>query len=422
MPLYNLTNSAIRGFGLFVRFFFVFVLVYYLDENDVGYYGVLTSLVGYVALFLAFELHNFTTKQIIISDENISNVIVTSIFSVFVFSLMSIPIVHVATYFKLVNNRDIILVALILVFEMLSMDIARILNALSMQLSSTAVNFLRSAFWCIIFLIAAYTGMITASITNLLLTWLLGSIISFLVGVFVILYAVELKKEHLYINYKWIVRGLKNSAPMIPVALVYQIFFTLDRLIVSNNPNPVLVSSYVIYAISSTSILGLLDAGVFVYYLPNLIKLSTSGTKEEFSELMYRMCKAVVTAVLIIYPIIGIMIYLLLELINKSSYLEFFILYCILSIGYGLFAISSVFHIGLFSLNKEKSIMKLQTIQLPFFIISCFCFFELMPNYGISLAILLNFLMLMITKFRAYRVAFSLHNFGAHRAKSNYSV
>lgn len=397
-------NITVRGFTLLSKFIFIFILAIYLDAANIVYYGILMAVVTYLGLIIGLELHNFTSKKIISDPSSSNQTVVNIILTSSIFFLISLPIIYIANnYIGFIIKEDFYLITSIIFLEVLALEISRILNITGHQILSSILIFIKSGLWCLIYMIGIRISIIIPSVDSVIQAWFIGNFLATFFGFICIIKSSNKNRFKIKIDLRWIKAALKSVMPMIPVAITYQGFFTFDRILMKNNIDLNVGASYMVYASSATALLTIIDAGLIAFFMPRILKSSYTESRQDFERHIKLLNKLTIIIMLIVLPIFSIFIYHLIIFLGKTNYIDNFNLYIILSVAVTLFILSTIPHIGLYALNAENEIMKIQIFCFIFYLICSIILNHVYPNFGVSISLLLTFALIYFLKIRAYR-------------------
>jgi O-antigen/teichoic acid export membrane protein len=168
----------------------------------------------------------------------------------------------------------------ILMLEYLNQEISRLLIALSQQISASIVLFLRQGSWAIA--IVSLFALVPES-RNLELVfalWTASGIAAAGLGAWK-LSQLEIAGWRLRVDWHWVRRGIAVSLSFLVATLALRGIQTFDRYWLEHLGGVELVAAYVLFIGMAGSLLVFLDAGIFAFTYPQLIRLHQEGARDK---------------------------------------------------------------------------------------------------------------------------------------------
>jgi O-antigen/teichoic acid export membrane protein len=361
-------NIVIQGSTLASRFLLVFLLARYLEPAQLGLYGLLTVTVGYSLYLLGFDFYVFTTRELIrhekiywgklLKDQAVLSLIFYMVFLpllLLVFSGGFLPWKLAPWFFAL------------LVLEHLNQELGRLLVALSQPLWASVVLFLRQGSWAIVITILMAMQPQLRSVEMVFAAWSVGAVCALIIGISRVA-SLRIGGWRTAVDWKWIRAGLKVSLPFFLATLCIRGLFTADRYWLNALAGLDVVGAYVLFAGVASTLMTFLDAGVFSFAYPGLIRAHHEKHpelfKKYFSQLFWSTC-----VLSIGFAIVSmVLLPLLLVWMGKPFYLAHQSLYPWLLGATILYALGMVPHYGLYAQGFDRPIIYSHAASLAVFV------------------------------------------------------
>ena len=267
-------NVALHGATLGTRFLFIFFLAKDLDPASVGYYGLFAAAVGYSMYFVGLDFYTYVTREVIKSPVELRGQLVKNqaalsgvVYLVFwpcaVFLLFHSgwPIQLLWWFFP------------ILVVEHFNQEVSRFLVAMSEQITASIILFVRQGSWAILIVALMTWDTSTRSLQAVMVFWALAGAAAAALGIWK-LWQLRMGGWRAPVNWSWIKKGISISLALLVATLALRGMQTIDRYWIEALGSIEMVGAYVVALGVASTLLAFLDAGVFAFAYPVLIKLS----------------------------------------------------------------------------------------------------------------------------------------------------
>ncbi|WFE72462.1 hypothetical protein P8S55_05035 [Halomonas sp. M1] len=401
-PLERLINLGLRASTLLAKFSLLFFLAFFLEPAEVALYGLLVATIGYSLYGLGFDFYSYSTRELIGSSQKQWARLLRDqgVFFVGIY-LAVLPLLFLIFYFELLPWSVAPWFFAILVLEHLAQELNRLLVAMSRQLLASIVLFLRSGLWAFIVAIFFWLLPETQSLDFVFIAWCLGALVACLLGSTALL-ALDRRCLSKSINWNWISRGIKVAFPLLVATLALRGMFTIDRYWVQNLSGTDVLAAYVLYAGVANTVMSFLDAAVFVFLYPKIIRAYKEQDLKSYNDGMKNLLRQTLLVTFILCVLAALLIHPMLFLLQKEIYtLNVNILYVLL-IAIIFFAMSMVPHYGLYAMSVDRHIIISHIIAFISFFMFAALFSILLPIYGIPLALCCAFAIMLVYKSMAY--------------------
>lgn len=400
-----LMNVAMRGVTLVTRFLFLFFLAKFIDPAGVGYYGLFAASVGYALYFAGLDFYVYTTREIIKSPAEVRGRL-----------LKGQVVLALIAYALLIPVSLIFLNAMgwppalvwwflpILVLEHLNQEIARLLVALSHQLTSSVILFVRQGSWAIAIVLLMAMRPETRSLEVVLACWACAGVVAALIGLAKI-GSMGMRGWRLPVQWDWVLRGIRISGFFLLATLALRAIQVADRYWIEAIVGIEVVGAYVLFTGMAATVMTFLDAGLFAFSYPKLIRLHDEERTEAFRAELWRLVRwtslisaafAVVSWQVLPY---------LLTWIGKPVYHQHIMLYPLLLLAMVINAFSMIPHYGLYASRSDRPIIFSHVAGLVVFPVAVILLMGITPMYAVPIAINVAFTVILIWKAWAFLAA-----------------
>jgi len=398
----RILNMLLRLATLASKFFLIFGLAYYLDPKEVGLYGVFFAAVSYSIYIIGFEFYVFSTRDIIPREKSEWGLVIKS-HAAFVCTLyaISIPLICAIFVFDILPLRLVFWFFIILFFEHLAQEFNRLFVAASKQLIASMVLFIRSGLWGVVAIVLMYFDKELRSLEIVFVAWLICVMISCFFS-FIMLFRLNLGGWKSAVDWKWVRKGVIIAFPFLLASLSTRGMFTFDRILMGEFSSLSVIGAYVLYVGMANALVSFLDAAVFVFTYPVLIKAFSEGDAVSFNDGMRKMVYQstfvsiffIVVAVLAVDPV--------LQLLGKSVYLENESIFYLLLTAMVLFVSGTIFQYGLYAQGKDKHIVYSSVSSLMVFFVFSLFVAQYKPTLAVPISLCVAFLVGLVWKVLIY--------------------
>ncbi|MGG7646085.1 lipopolysaccharide biosynthesis protein [Rhodovulum sp. YNF3179] len=400
--LERLLNIALRLVTLGVRFAFIIVLAKLLDPEMVGYYGLFSATVGYVIYLVGLDFYTYATREIIPTSAVKRGQFVKS--QVALSLCLYVVVLPIALVSLSLTDWPVSLLwwfAPIVILEHFNQEVARLLIALSRPVGASLVLFLRKASWAILTVALLATTAESRHLDMVFALWAAGGFMAAAVG-WVSISRLGIEGWQLPIDWLWLRRGIIVSFGFFMSTLALRGVQILDRYWLEALGGVEIVAVYVLFIGIAGSLLAFLDAGIFAFTYPELIRLNH---EKDFKRLRTETCRALRQTVLSVVFFGGVSLILLPYLLawvgtqvyqNESGIFPW-----VLS-AMALQGISMVPHFALYAQGFDRPIIVSHVAALCVFVAATAVFSLNWPVLAVPIALNLSFLFVLLLKSAAY--------------------
>lgn len=401
----RLVNIGLRGSSLLAKFLLIFLLAYYLAPKEVAVYGLLVATISYSIYVIGFDFYVYTTRELLgsRSDEWLRLLRDQSVFTVIVYSII-LPLLFFLFIADLLPWKVAPWFFVLLVFEHLAQELNRLLVAMSRQLYASIAHFLRSGVWVLVVAVVFWLYPKFRTLEVLLMAWAVGGALACSMGFMAIarLDRACLKNS---IDWRWLAQGVKVALPLLFATLAIRALFTVDRYWLEAVGGEEALAAYVLFAGVANAVTSFLDAGVFVFLYPKIVRAFQIKDFKMFESGMKSLSRQTVFIAFIMCMAAAVLIHPVLMAIGEEVYFNHVEMLYILLFSIFLFAVSMIPHYGLYAMGKDKSIIKSNVFSFFVFLGLGLLFTGAFPILGIPFSLCgAFFAMLVLKAFFYYRL------------------
>lgn len=372
-------NVALRAATLVSRFLFIFFLARLLEPAQVGLYGLVTAAIGYSLYLLGFDFYTYTTREVLkherhewgglLKNQGALSLVLYAIF---------IPTLCLIFIKGLLPWRLVGWFFALLILEHLNQELSRLLIAISQQLLTSILLFVRQGTWAIAITALMAVEPSTRSLDYVFGAWTVAGVVAVGVGVFKIA-QLEFGDWHKSIDWRWILKGLKISIPFLVATLAIRGIFTLDRYWLQSLGGLEIVGAYVLFMGIGGTLMAFLDASVFAFSYPGLIGAYQKKQPELFRKNLRFLTIQTVVISLVFVVVSLLLLPPLLNLLANPLYARQQYLYPWILAAMVLYSLGMIPHFGLYSQGMDRPIIYSHITSLVAFAISTWLFSQRWP-------------------------------------------
>ena len=270
----RLINVGLHGATLCTRFLLIFFLAKYLDPASVGYYGLFTAAVGYSMYFVGLDFYTYLTREVIkYPVEQRGQLVKSQAALSAVLYLIFWPFAVIFLYLSGWPTELMLWFFPILIFEHFNQETYRFLIAMSEPITASIILFIRQGSWAIIMVALMSWDIYSRNLQAVMAFWAVAGAAAAAIGVWK-LRQLRMEGWRAPVNWGWIKQGVSISLALLLATLALRGMQTIDRYWIEALGGIEMVGAYVVLLGVAGTLLVFLDAGVFAFAYPVLIKLS----------------------------------------------------------------------------------------------------------------------------------------------------
>lgn len=387
-----------RAMTLGSRFLFVFCLARFVDSSFIGLYGLFTATVGYALYFLGFDFYAYSNREILkLEREYWGEPLKNQLALTAVLYLVFLPL---AAGFFLMGILPLYLLpwfVLILVLEHVNQELNRLLITISEQLLASIALFIRQGAWAIGVVALMALDKDARTLNYIFGAWAVFGVLAVWISVRR-LQQLKIGGWHKAIDWKWIIKGLKICIPLLIATLALRGVMTIDRYWLQSLTSIHVVGAYVLFMGIASTLLAFLDAGVFAYGYPWLIRAFQQKNDVEFSRGLKKMMWQTLVFCFVFSVLSLSVLPILLGWIGNPFYSEYQFFYPWLLLAMVLNALGMVPHYALYAQGRDRPIIVSHLASIAVFIVSTWLVSLLWPLFAVPVGICITYLFILLWK------------------------
>ncbi len=398
IPVKNLVNLSLRALTLASRFLFIFFLARYISPENLGLYGLFTATVGYALYFVGLDFYTYTTREIIKKDKAewggmLKNQAVLSAAMYLAF----LPLSMIFFAYGLLPPKLAIWFFAILVLEHVNQEFGRVFIAVSEQVMSSIVLFLRQGSWAVAAVIFMVTVPQARSLPFIFGAWIIAGVVAVAAS------AYRLRKLQIGgwknpLDWKWIKAGLVVCIPLLVATLALRSIQTVDRYWLQALVNTKMVGLYVLCMGIASTLLAFLDAGVFAYAYPALIRFFQRNQIREFNTQLRKMFLLTAGISAIFSLVSFLLLPYLFQWIGNDFYIAHQNFYGWVLLAMVINAVGLVPHYALYAQGRDQPIIISHLIGVAVFILATGLISRIAPLLAVPLGMIAAFGVILLWK------------------------
>lgn len=397
-PIPRLSNIVLRGVTLASKFLLVFFLARLLSTSELGLYGLLTATIAYALYLVGLDFYIYTTREITKCGKRQFGRLLKSqmAMTALLYSLF-LPALLLIFFTRLLPWSLAIWFFALLILEHINQELGRLLVALSQQHAASLNLFLRGGGWPLaaILLMSLYPSL--RNLATVLLLWIIGDLLAVAFSA-IKLRQLKIQGWHETVDWGWILKGIKIAVPFLVATLAIRGVFTFDRYLIKGLSSLDIVGAYVLFMGLSSALISFLDAGVFSFLYPELIKSYNDGDSARFRTLARNLLIQTLLFAGTLAVLATILIGPALSLIGKSIYYENLNLFYWSLASILLYSLSMIPHYWLYAQGKDRTIILSHLLGCAVFLLSTWLLTPTLSYMAIPISLCTAFMVILIFK------------------------
>lgn len=291
----------------------------------------------------------------------------------------------------------------LLILEHINQELGRLLIALSQQHAASLNLFLRGGFWPLLAILLMIFYPELKSLKTVLSLWIIGDTLA---AAFSIrkLRKLDIHGWHETLDISWIIKGIKVAIPFLIATLAIRGIFTFDRYWIKELSNLEIVGAYVLFMGLSSALISFLDAGVFSFLYPELIKAHNTGNSLKFRTLARNLLFQTLIFTCIMATLAVILLNPALSLIGKNIYWENRNLFYWSLASVLLYSFGMVPHYYMYALGKDRPIILSHLLGCIVFLTSTWLLSQYLSYLAVPISLCVAFLFILVFKAVAFHL------------------
>ena len=394
----KILNIALRTATLASRFLFVFFMAKLLKPSELGLYGLVTASTGYALYLVGLDFYTYTTRELLQQDRQawgkiLKNQAALSL-ALYAVVLPAITIVFIYDWLPWSVAKWFYL---LIIIEHICQELTRLFVAISEQLFSSLLLFLRQGTWAIVIVALMLLDVVPRTLDYVFAAWVFACLLAITFGLRRI-YQLQLGGWGAAVDWSWIKSGIKISVPLLIATLAIRGIFTIDRYWLQALSSLESVGAYVLFIGIASTLMAFLEAGVFSFSYPTLIKACQANDSAHYKLKLREMLTHTVAVSFAFSAISLAILPFLLRWINSPIYSAHEYLYPWLLAATILNALSMVPHYALYAQKHDKPIIRSHISGLIVFCASTGALSIKLPHIAVPASLCAAFLCILLWK------------------------
>ena len=390
-------SIILRGGGVSGKFLLVFLFTKKISLEFQGEYTLVSSSVALLIILLGLDFYVYTNRIIVKQPNKLVFVFKNSLVFYLVSYLFLLPILYLMTGIELIDKNMVLILFFLTISDHLSQELFRIFIAIEKVVLANILFFLRTGAWAWPVAIYIFFKSNTKfDLLDVLLVWLIFSIISVIFGVLSIPDIKNFNKEK--INKKWLFKGLKAGLFLFSGTVFLKIMEYSDRYFISyflGNKDLGIYSFYFQFS----NLLSIILFTLFVSYAyPKILKNVYCKDVIELEKTKKKLVSNIVfTSVLFFFFAVFALPYLL-QVVGKDDLTSNLGVMYVLILSTFVFNLSFFSHFVLIADEKDKLIVKSSLVACLINLTLSFTLLPVVGIYGAAISLLLSSVFMFLLK------------------------
>jgi len=402
----RLVNIGLRGTTLCTRFLFVFFLARYVTPASVGYYGLFTATVGYTLYLVGLDFYTYNTRELLrvpreqhgrmIRDQAVLAAGLYALFLPLAWVLLSQAGWPTGLSYWFIP---------ILLLEHVNQEISRVLVVLSDQIGASVLLFIRQGSWALAIVAIMTWDDTTHNLQSVMAAWAVAGAGAAALGIYKLACA-GMGGWRSPIDWSWIRRGVVISVSFLSATLALRALQIVDRYWLKALVDIDAVGAYVLFTGIASTLMVFLDAGVFTFSYPELIRLHQQGQRDAMQRQLRTMLLHTLLVAVGFSIVSWFVLPYLLTWIHNPVYTHYLWLYPWVLFATVVNAVGMVPHYGLYARGVDRPIIRSHIAALIVFPLTVWGLSRIQPVLAVPLGLNVAFLTILLWKASAYFKAF----------------
>lgn len=392
----------LRAATLGVRFVFIFFLARYLDPASIGYYGLFTATIVYCLYIVGLDFYVYLAREIVRAPEGQRGRLLKG--QVALSAMLYAPVLPITILILHHAGWPANLLwwlAPILLLEHVNQELFRLFVALSQQISASLLLFVRQASWAIAALALMTLDVGSRKLDVVMALWACAGAAAAVLGL------VKLRRLRMggwrdAVDWQWVRKGVAVSMIFLVATLSLRGVQTIDRYWFQALGGIEMVAAYVLFLGMTGALIVFLDAGVFSYAYPELIRLAHEGKHELIRRRVGQMLLQTATACVAFAICSWLVLPLLLDWVGNPVYKDAIHLYPWILTAMVINALGLVPHYALYAQGLDRHIICSHLAALPVFALSTWLVSMFQPVLAVPIGLSAAFTLILVWKAIAY--------------------
>lgn len=404
MPAAQVSNILIRALTLGSRFLLVVFLARFLRPEDVGLYGLVVATITVAVMAVGLDFYTYSSRELLGTDRQEWNKRLSDQAVLHALTyLIALPALLTLFVWGLLPWSVWVWFLLLLILEHVGRELNRLLIISDRPLYAGGVLFLQRGIWAAVVPLSMWLWPAARSLNVVFGSWTACASIAVLAGAHGVrpYLPTTLPKT---VDWAWLRTGVRVGLTFLVGTLSLKVLFAVDRYAVRALDGEAILGVYTLFASVAMSAMAFLDAGVFAFTFPALVRAGRSGDLGGVSDGVTRMLSQTVSVTVVLASALALGMPILVRLLPDPVYAANIHLFWGLLIMVMVYALGMVPHFGLYALSEDRAILLSQIGGLLVFV-GALAVFRTMGSLGVVVSLVIGLSAVGIAKFLVYRGA-----------------
>ncbi|MBM3106686.1 hypothetical protein IIE18_16270 [Pseudomonas sp. V1] len=402
ISLLPLLNVSLRASTLLGKFFLIFFLARFLTPGELGRYGLLAATVGYALFVVGLDFYTYSTRELLKYERATWGSYLKAHGALCLLLYVMLLPVAIALFSAGLMPWPLLPWFFGLLFlEHINQELGRLLIAIGRPMVASVIFFFRSGIWAVLITVLMFFDGHWRTLENVLLAWVLGASVGLGVGVWC-LRGLGISQWRKAIDWGWVRRGIAVAIPFVIATLALRGLFTLDRYWFQALTDIETLGVYVLFGGICNALIAFLDAGVFAFIYPNLIKAYQDQEQSAFVSGVRKLFVQTLAVSLAFAFCASVVIHPLLTWLGKPIYLAQLDLFPWMLASAVLYALSMIPHYALYAQSLDKPIIRSHIASLAIFVLTTAGLSLWVDGLAVPLGLCITFLFILCLKTWAF--------------------
>jgi O-antigen/teichoic acid export membrane protein len=352
----SVQNISIRGCSISSRFLLSLYIAKFMGLGDIGRFGLVMGIVGFMPSIVGFGLNYFLSREII--DAPIpqagrrirDRLVVTSIMCILVVLIFSaLYAENIVEKFGLPFK-----VIFIVILEVFALDIHMCLIGLRMPIFASVLLLVRSASWVFVFIGLSYYHTGLRSLSFLFDLWLIGLFLNYFV-LFSRFYKWPWTEIMLQpVDIVWLRNVIGGGLLIFASDIAIAGAMNIDRFVVNYQEGITLTGIYMFFWSIAASSQALISSSIIQVALPRIVSAFRNDGELAWRNIMIQEATKVLFAGTFLAIVSFFLVKALLPYIHRTELEKYLWLFAVMLLASVIRMLSDVMNYGLYSRGKDK--------------------------------------------------------------------
>lgn len=363
-------NMAMRLCALGAKLGLVLLLALFLSPKDVATYGLVSSVIVFSVYVVGLDYYTYANRALSRAQSGRLGGIIRDQWLLYVGAY--VVVVLAAVVLGRVTGLPLQVLAWtvpLIIVEHQAQEVNRILVTVDDQIAASAIMFVRSGLWGVISIVTFLLFESARSIDVVFGSWLVCSSTAVLLG-FLRLRRRGVLNGFLQRTGLSIWRGVRVALPFFIGTLAINAMFTVDRFLVGHLVSTDALAAYTVFMSVAGALRSVLDAGVFAFSMPRMLR---AGHRREIDELRRLQRRVTTETVLLTGGALVLSFFpgaLLVDVILRGPYAEHYWLFPMSVVAVALFCLATPAQQVLYSRDRDFTILVGNLAGLVIFVLA----------------------------------------------------